>query len=248
MSEARLAVSDQVATITLDAPQRRNAITVAMANEIIAAVDEIDARNDVGALVVRAEGTAFCAGADLALLRAAGHDPAGADAYDAMDRVYQSFIRVGACRVPSIAAVRGSAVGAGFNLVLATDLRIIAGDARLMSGFLKRGLHPGGGHFTILNRLAGREATAAMSLFGEEIDGKRAHALGLAWDAPAAADVEERAMQLARKVAVDPALSRMAVASFRQELRLPIIGWDVASQLERPSQMWSLRRAAAASG
>jgi enoyl-CoA hydratase len=90
---------------------------------------------------------------------------------------------LGQVRVPTIAAVRGSAVGAGMNMLLAADLRIVATDVRLICGFLKRGLHPGGGHFVILSRLIGREAAAAMALFGEEINGPRAVELGLAWQA-----------------------------------------------------------------
>src|SRR4051812_43766254 len=83
----------------------------------------------------------------------AGQDPAAAEAYEGMGLIYDSFYRLGQVRVPTVAAVRGSAVGAGMNMLLAADLRIIAADARLICGFLKRGLHPGGGHFVILSRL-----------------------------------------------------------------------------------------------
>ena len=98
-----------------------------------------------------------------------------------MGTIYDSFYRLGQVRVPTVAAVRGSAVGAGMNMLLAADLRIVAQDARLLCGFLKRGMHPGGGHFVILSRLIGREAAAAMALFGEEINGDKAVELGLAW-------------------------------------------------------------------
>jgi enoyl-CoA hydratase/carnithine racemase len=82
----------------------------------------------------------------------------------------------------------------------------VAKDARLLAGFLKRGMHPGGGHFVILSRLIGREAAAAMALFGEEINGDKAVELGLAWE-PLDDDAgEDRAIELATRVASDPNL------------------------------------------
>ena len=146
-----------VAVVTLNAPDRRNALTPGMAAELVAAFDEVDARSDVGALVVRGVGKSFCAGGDIKTLTDAGRDPAEASAYEGMSLIYDSFYRLGQVKVPTVAAVRGSAVGAGMNMLLATDLRIIARDARLLCGFLKRGLHPGGGHFVILSRLIGRD-------------------------------------------------------------------------------------------
>src|SRR5215212_5719465 len=148
-------------------------------------------------MVIRAVGRSFCAGGDIATLTSAGKDPAAPEAYEGMGKIYDSFYRLGQVKVPTVAAVRGSAVGAGMNMLLAADLRIIARDARLLCGFLKRGLHPGGGHFVLLSRLIGREAAAAMALFGEEINGDRAQELGLAWEAAEDAKVEDRALEVA---------------------------------------------------
>jgi enoyl-CoA hydratase/carnithine racemase len=242
--EVLLDVDEGVALVTLNAPDRRNALTPAMAGELVEVFDEVDARSDVGALVVRAVGKSFCAGGDIATLTAAGLDPAEATAYEGMTAIYDSFYRLGQVRVPTIAAVRGSAVGAGMNMLLAADLRIVARDARLICGFLKRGLHPGGGHFVILSRLIGREAAAAMALFGEEIDGDRARELGLAWESVLDEVVEDRAVELARRVAADPELARAAVGNFRKEVVDGAVSWEVATQFERPAQMWSMRRSA----
>lgn len=242
--EVLLEVDSGVAVVTLNAPDRRNALTRAMADELIATFDEVDARPEVGAVVVRAVGRSFCAGGDIQTLTAAGRDPAAPDAYEGMSRIYDSFYRLGQVKAPTIAAVRGSAVGAGMNMLLATDLRIVARDARLLCGFLKRGIHPGGGHFVVLSRLIGREAAAAMAVFGEEIDGDRAVELGLAWESVDDAAVEDRALALARRVAADPELSRVAAGNFRRETGPPQLSWEVATQFERPAQMWSMRRSA----
>jgi len=240
--EVLLEVDSGVAVVTLNAPQRRNALTPPMARDLIAVFDEVDAREEVGALVVRGVGRSFCAGGDVQTLLEAGRDPAAPETYTAMGAIYDCFYRLGQVEVPTIAAVRGSAVGAGMNMLLAADLRIVARDVRLICGFLKRGLHPGGGHFVLLSRLVGREAAAAMALFGEQVDGERAVQLGLAWETVDDAAVEDRAMELAAGVAADPALARAAVGSFRIETGPPHVSWAIATQFERPAQMWSMRR------
>src|SRR3954447_21790538 len=239
--EVLLEVDGAVAIVTLNAPDRRNALTPSMADELIATFDEVDAKPEIGALVVRAVGKSFCAGGDIGTLSAAGRDPAAPEAYEGMGKIYDSFYRLGQVRVPTVAAVRGSAVGAGMNMLLAADLRIVARDARLLCGFLKRGMHPGGGHFVILSRLIGREAAAAMALFGEEINGDRARELGLAWDFVDDEAVEGRALELAARVTSDPDLARVAVGNFRKETATPV-SWDIGTQFERPAQMWSMRR------
>jgi enoyl-CoA hydratase len=232
MAEVRVEIDGHVAILSLDAPDRRNALTPAMAAELIAACEELDANPDVGAVVVRGEGGYFCAGAHRDTLANVG-------------AVYDSFVRVGQLEAPTVAAVRGGAVGAGANLALATDLRVVAEDARLTAGFLRIGLHPGGGFFTLALRGAGREAAAALGLFGETIDGRRAAALGLAWDAVPDGTVDDRARELARIAGSDPALARRTARTFRLELGPPTVPWAAALEAERAAQMWSLRRRAA---
>ena len=108
-----LDVDSAIAVVTLNATERRNALTPGMASELIAAFDEVDARVEVGALVVRAVGKSFCAGGDIATLTAAGRDPAEPSAYEGMSAIYDSFYRLGQVRVPTIAAVLVCAGGGG---------------------------------------------------------------------------------------------------------------------------------------
>jgi enoyl-CoA hydratase len=235
---------DGVAVLTLDAPERRNALTLAMARELTEACEAIDADPAVGAVVVRGEGGFFCAGGDRATLAAAGRDPAGAEAWAGMSAIYGSFARVGALEPPTVAAVRGGAVGAGLNLALATDLRVVAEDAQLRSGFVPIGLHPGGGHTALLGRLGSREAAAALTLFGEPVTGAELAARGLAWRALPAAEVDAAARALAAVPARDPELARRTARTLRATLGPPALPWPAALDLERASQMWSMRRAA----
>jgi enoyl-CoA hydratase len=241
MGTVNLQIEHGVAILTVSAPDVKNALTPDMAREMVAKCDEIDANPAVGAAVIRGDGGTFCSGADRRGW-VVGVDQAEEGTYADNGLVYSAFVRVGTLAVPTIAAVRGAVVGAGTNLMLATDLRIVARDARIMAGFLRIGLHPGGGFFTIAHRTAGREATAALGLFSEEINGERAAEIGLAWQAVDDADVERMALDLASRPARDPALAREAVRSFRTETGPPGTDWPTALHFERATQMWSQRR------
>jgi enoyl-CoA hydratase len=197
VAEVRWERRGHVAWIVLDAPERRNAFTVEMADELVAVCDEIDRSEEVGAVVLSGAGGQFCAGADRNLLDAAGLDPNGATGYMQTGKVYDAVLRVGNLLPPTIAAVEGSAVGAGLNLMLATDLRIVAKHARILAGFMRIGIHPGGGHFSLMGRVTGNEAVAALSIFGEEIDGATAQRIGIAWEALAPDEVLSRATTVA---------------------------------------------------
>jgi len=241
MGQIVLDRNDGVAVITVDSVEVKNGLTPEMGRQLVEVCDEIDADHSVGAAVVRGAGGTFCSGADRRRWTP-GADQSEDATYKEAGAVYDAFTRVGALQVPTIAAVRGAAVGAGINLMFATDLRVVADDARLLSGFLRIGLHPGGGYFTISGRSAGREATAAMGLFSEEISGTRAAEIGLAWQSVPDDQVEQVATDLAQRPAKDPELARAAVRSFRTELDRPGMGWDAALHFERATQMWSQHR------
>ena len=244
MTEVAVHISAGVGTITLQAPDRRNALTVSMAHELVAACDELDNNPEVGAVVLRGAGGYFCAGADRGVLSGAYADPAAESAFNNLSAIYQSFFRLTELGVPSIAAVRGGAVGAGVNLLLSTSLRVIASDARIAAGFSALGLHPGGGHLALLHRVAGYEATVAVGVLGQALSGTRACELGLAWQAPEDAQVEEQAEELARNAARDPGLTRMVMTSLRHEVGPPALTLAAALQLERAAQMRTQRRRA----
>lgn len=239
---------DGVAVMTLDAPDRRNALTLEMAQAMIDACDALDADPTVGAVVVRGAGGYFCAGGDRPTLAAAGADPAAPEQFTGMGTIYRAFHRVGQLEVPTIAAIHGGAVGAGMNLAFATDLRIVARDAKLASGFIPIGLHPGGGHGVLLGRTGAREATAALALFGQRLTGEQAAAHGLCFEAVDADAVDARALELAAIPAADPELARRTTASLRAELGPPGLPWGAALEMERSAQMWSMRRKHLAAG
>ncbi len=242
MTDVHLSVADRVAIVTLDGAVNRNALDPASARELIAICDRIDADASIGAALIRGANGAFCSGADRSVLEHGGEDPAEDSRYEDLGSIYASFFRFGNLRVPSVAAATGAAVGAGVNLLLAADVAVVAEDLRIITGFSRIGIHPGGGHFTLLDRLGGHGAAAALGLFDEEISGARAAELGLAWTAVPSEQVEDRALGMAQRVAADPQLARRATATMRSEIGPPGVSWDVALEMERAPQMWSLRR------
>ena len=185
-----------MATVTLNDPARRNALDLAFCDEMMAAFDEIEANPAVGAVVVTGANPAFCAGADLSHL--------GASAEEGLLAIYEGFLRVGRCPLPTIAAVNGAAVGAGMNLALVTDLRVAGRSARFDSRFLQLGIHPGGGHTWMLRRIAGPETAFAVDLFGEILDGPAAERAGIVWKCVEDDQLLDEARRLAGVAAAGP--------------------------------------------
>ncbi len=169
-------VNARVALITVNDPDRRNAFTAEMSARLRESVERAEADPDVHAVVVTGAGKAFCAGADLSALGAAG----GGAAESGLQRIYDGFMAVGNCRLPTIAAVNGAAVGAGLNLAMAADVRIAGPGALFDARFQKLGLHPGGGATWMLQRAVGPQVARAALLFGMRFDAESAVRHGLA--------------------------------------------------------------------
>jgi enoyl-CoA hydratase len=221
----------RVATLTLDEPDRRNSLTLPMVQEIVAAVDELEGRDDVGALVVTGAGSAFCAGADLGHL--GGSREAG------LRDIYEGFLRIGRSSLPTVAAVNGAAVGAGMNLALCCDVRLAARRARFDTRFLQLGLHPGGGHTWMLQRAVGPQAARALVLFGEVLDGSEAERAGLVWRCVEDAELLAAATALAAKAASAP----KDLAERTKATLATVAGVDdhpTAVDVELEAQVWSL--------
>ena len=196
----RSEIVDGVGVVTLAAPARRNAFDLAMCDEVIAAVDALEADGSVGALVVTGEGSAFCAGADLSHLGGAH----GGSHREGLLAVYEGFLRFARSPLPTIAAVNGAAVGAGMNLALACDVRLAGGSARFDTRFLQLGIHPGGGHTWMMRNIVGPQATAATVLFGEVLSGAEAERAGLAWRCVPDDELLPLALELASRAAAAP--------------------------------------------
>jgi len=238
----RVSFADGIARLTLNSPKRKNAISLDMAALIEEFCDRIHADASIGAAIVDAEGGYFCSGADTRDLAASSADPASPEAVARTSAVYNAFVSVGSLPVPSVSLVEGGAVGAGLNLALATDLMLVTPDAVIDSGFLARGIHPGGGHLALLGRAAGYRQAMALGVLGAPLSGAEAVRRGLAWSAVAPEELLETAMRLVAPAAADPELTRRVKNSAVLELGPPGLPWGAAIEVERGVQMWSLGR------
>ncbi len=131
---------DRVAVVTLDDPSRRNALSLQLSADLASTIEALVEDPEVGAVVVTGDGPAFCAGADLTQL--------GDSAREGLLAIYEGFLAVARCPLPTIAAVNGPAVGAGMNLALACDVRLAGESARFDTRFLQLDLRDPSGQGT----------------------------------------------------------------------------------------------------
>jgi enoyl-CoA hydratase len=202
----RLEADGAVRHLVLCAPERRNALTAGMLAEMAEAIDTVAADREARALVVRAEGKAFCAGADVKGLFGDLDRPTG-EIRDDLKKVYAGFLGLADLAVPTIAAVDGAAVGAGANIAMACDILIAGPRAKFMISFADIGLHPGGGcTWFLTSRMGGHRALATILEAGT-IDAATAWEMGLV--TRRADDPVEAATAFANKCAErDPSLVR----------------------------------------
>jgi len=223
----------RVAVVTVDEPERRNTLSLPLVEGIVSAFDGLEARDDVGAVVVTGAPPAFCAGADLGDLANVGEGD--------LRRIYEGFLRVARSPLPTVAAVNGAAVGAGVNLALCCDVRVVARSARIDARFVRLGLHPGGGHTWMLQRAVGPQTAAALVLFGEVLDGEAAAACGLAWRCTPDDELLDTATVLAAGAAAAPrALVERVKATLRTIHAVPT--HEEAVDVELAAQRWSLQQ------
>lgn len=241
MSRVQVDVDGGVARVTLDEPARRNILSGPLVDDLIAAFDDLEGRDDVTAVVLTGAGTAFCAGADLAdLLAAADGDLTG------LHRVYGGFDRVRRSPLVTIAAVNGPAVGAGLNLALVCDVRVAGASAWFDCRFPAIGLHPGGGNLRMLQELVGPQTAAAMALCRRRLDAEQAQAAGLVLDAVADDELFGAADALAKAAAATPReLVLLTKRSLHEERSLT---HEQAMALEEERQLWSLQLPSTAAG
>ncbi|MBK8959295.1 MAG: enoyl-CoA hydratase/isomerase family protein [Proteobacteria bacterium] len=174
-----LEVSERVALITLNRPDKLNAFSDEMLMLLVARIDECAARDDVGAVVLTGAGRGFCSGGDVSTM--------GGDA-DNRAHVTKEYIwhtiqafpkRLAHFDKPIIAAVNGVATGGGLDLALACDLRVAARSARFAETYAKIGLLPGGGGAWFLPHLVGKAWALELLLAADFIDADTAQRIGL---------------------------------------------------------------------
>src|SRR6476619_5697642 len=216
-TQIEYAVDDNVATITLNRPDKLNAFTVTMMREMIDAFGRIDADDDVRAIIVTGAGRGFCAGADLAgggetfdyrkrdVAGSAGRDNGG-----------EFTLRIFECTKPVIAAINGPAVGVGATMTLPMDVRLAADDARIGFVFARRGIIPEACSSWFLPRVVGISRAMEWVATGRVFDAREALEGGLVRSLHPTADLLDAANTLAREIADNTAPVSVAVVPLKQ--------------------------------
>ena len=253
-----LDVKDQVATITLNRPQRMNAWTGRMAAELGDAMAACNENDDVRAVVLTGAGRAFCAGADM------GGGKGTFGNFEQRNRE-QAGKRPGLLPwqldKPVIAAINGHAIGVGITYPMTCDIRFVAEDAKIQFAFVRRGVIPELASHVIVARVVGLSNAADLLLSGRVIRGSEAAELGLASQALPAKEVLPAAIERARDIAVNAAPVSVAISKRllwegvtssvpeMQRRELPLFTWTgnqadsregVTAFLEKRTPEWKL--------
>jgi enoyl-CoA hydratase/carnithine racemase len=206
-------VADHVLTITLHRPDRLNAFTLQMADELVMAFDAADADDEVRAVIVTGSGRGFCAGADLGDgSQAFAENPAGGDGRAPRDSGGRVALRIFECHKPVIAAVNGPAVGIGATMLLPMDVRIAAQSARFGFVFARRGIVPEAASTWFLPRVVGISQAMEWVATGRVFDAQEALEGGLVKAVVPDGELLDHARALAREIADNAAPVSVAVS------------------------------------
>ena len=233
----RLDWRDGVALVTLNDARRRNVLTAGLVGAIAEAFDRAEADEATRCVVLTGAGSAFCAGADLATLRGAADGD-----FDAVEQVYNGFLRVRDSPLPTIAAVNGPAVGAGFNLALACDVRL-PGPRRgstpgsRLCGYIRAAATPG------CSRTSSDSSRRCSPVCSVRSGTRAAKEVGLVASVIEGDDLVESAVALGQRLATqEKSYVQRLVVTLRDSLAP--IGHAQAMAAETEAQRWSATRPA----
>ena len=193
-----------VLILTINRPERMNAATLSLADEMVAALTQLDGAR---AVLITGEGRAFCAGADLSARADLTGSRGEASEASLRDHYNPLIERLRALDVPVVAAVNGAAAGIGCSIALAADLVLAGRSGYFLQAFVNIGLVPDGGSTWMLPRLIGTARAKAMMMLGERVSGEQAEAWGLIHRCVADEMLMEEALALAHRLAKGPSVA-----------------------------------------
>jgi enoyl-CoA hydratase/carnithine racemase len=223
MADLLYDVADRVATITLNRPDKLNAFTGPMIDAWAAALADAQADEGVNVVVVTGSGRAFCAGGDVARMKAG--DPTPLENKNQLwDHIHRIPKTLEAMDKPVIAMVNGLAVGAGMGMCLMCDVRVASEEARFSTGYVRVGLVPGDGDTYFLPRLVGAAKALELLWTADFVDAAQALRLGIVNRVVSAGELRDATYALARQIADGPQvpirmIKRLVYQSLRLDLR-----------------------------
>jgi enoyl-CoA hydratase len=199
----QLTVADRIATVTINRPDKLNALNAEVFDDLAIAVEDLRDRSDVGGVIVTGAGRAFVAGADISEL-----EPLNAMQLKALARRGQLvFNRFESLPKPVIAAINGFALGGGCEFAMACHIRIASDAAKFGQPEVKLGLVPGYGGTQRLPRLVGKGRAMQLLMTGEIIDAAEAHRIGLVNRVVPAADLMKTALEMMKAILANAPLA-----------------------------------------
>jgi len=215
-----LTKKEQLAILTLNRPEKRNALNRRMMKELMEAIPEIAEDNDIRALIITGAGKAFCAGADIDLMPGGGNSDLASE--QNIEELRRSFLFTAAKKIilglqqmekPTIAMINGICVGAGFDIALACDLRTASENAKFMCGFVKIGLFPGFGAAWLYPRTMGLTKAIELLFTGDMLEAKEAKEIGMLNKLTTTEELEKVTFTLAKKIVNGPPIAMSLMKS-----------------------------------
>ncbi len=229
-------IEKNVAHLTLNRPENRNALNQAMINEIKQAIDESTANDEVRVVVISGAGKAFSAGGDIKVMKQAVESGKPADFFEGpLKSINQAAMAIRNLPKPVIAAMHGFASGAGLNLALCCDIRIAALSAKFNQAFIKIGLVPDTGGTYILPRLVGMAKAAELFFTGDFLEAPEAERLGMINKAVPDDKLNEEVMKYTLKLTQAPTFAIGKIKMLLQ--RSYQLTFDSQAELERTTQI-----------
>ena len=226
-------VEDGVATITMNRPERRNALSGAMLEALARVLEECETATDVGAVLLTGAGGAFCAGGDV---KGMAESHATGQPLDIDTRIHRQRLsqrntagRLYEMPKPTIAAIPGAAAGAGLSLALACDLRIAADSAVMTTAFAKVGFSGDYGGTYFLTRLVGAAKAREFYFLSDKVEMPEALSLGLVNRVVPATSLMQEAVALAKRLASGP---RVAYRYMKENLNRASTGATMTDCLD----------------
>lgn len=182
-STIQVTIESQIATIALNRPEKRNAVTNEMRAELTVALETVSSDRDVRAVVLTGNGKGFCAGGDVSGMAQRMEAPAGEVAFNGWSRqqfVHHTVNLLYSMPKPTIAAVNGAAAGLGADMALSCDFILASHEASFTWSYIKRGLIPDGGGMYFLPRRVGLARAKELIFSGRKVDAKEALEIGIA--------------------------------------------------------------------
>ena len=234
----KLDKENHLARLTLNRPERRNALNRKMMEELTIAIEDVAADDEMRALVLTGAGKAFCAGADIDIM------PGGGDTKElgelGVEKLRRSFLFVTVKKIilglqqmekPTIAMLNGACVGAGFDLALACDLRTASEGAKFMCGFVKLGLFPGFGAAWLYPRTMGLGKAFEMLFTGDMLSAKEAKEIGMVNKLSSPEELEATTLEMVKKIVNGPPVAiRLMKAQVYKGM-----GMDLSTALDEAS-------------